>query len=204
MFAEPGTYEVTCVYRPSGRPDDRIADVKLTSPPVKIVVEKEGLGEARLKGVRENLDRLQLMFSVRPAEAADRPDRRYELRYVALGVNAIPREPHATWPDGKPIGADARITAEEAGKVVDVLARGKFFDRAVTPLGKEPAVKPPSLSISVSHDGSNPPVQYRLTVPLDLRAYQQLQDIRRWVGGDAGKLLDRFRQPMEKDVNAAP
>jgi hypothetical protein len=49
---------------------------------------------------------------------------------VNLWVTLVPREPHGVWPDGKPISADARVSREQAAKLIDSLAKVRFFETA--------------------------------------------------------------------------
>jgi RNA polymerase sigma factor (sigma-70 family) len=95
----------------------------------ELTVELGLSGRERLADFKANADRLHLTLTRRPRPGAAEPAGR-PLRYVHLHVRHIEREPHATYPDGKPVGADERIIDGEAEKLLAFLAAAGFFDRA--------------------------------------------------------------------------
>jgi RNA polymerase sigma factor (sigma-70 family) len=137
-FQQPGTYKVEATYKvPPGFKNVRPGNWdewpfwggELTSNTVTVEVKPPPVAVERLKDFRAHADSLHLALSMKvpgkeplPADA--------QLLYVYLDARPIPREPHATWADGRPIGADARIALREAEKLIDALAADGFFERA--------------------------------------------------------------------------
>lgn len=69
------------------------------------------------------------------------------LRSLSLQVSPTPREPHAMWPNGQPVSADALISAASVGAIVDALSTDgilatmqKYYSERLA----KPSSKPPS------------------------------------------------------------
>jgi RNA polymerase sigma factor (sigma-70 family) len=136
LFQSPGRYTVKATYavpgefrnrHPKAAPDDVHWAGELVSN--ELTVELGLSGKERLADFKANADSLHLTLTRRPRPGAAPPAER-PLRYVHFDMKPFEHGPHATYPDGKPVGADKRIVAGEAEKLLTLLAADGFFDRA--------------------------------------------------------------------------
>jgi hypothetical protein len=191
LFVEPGEYTIRCLYQNTAGKGEA---VDYASKPVKVELAKEGVGAHRLGEFRENLDSFTLSVTLHPAEKG-KVDPKFELYSVLLHVPALRLEPPGVGPTGKPISASARISREQAAKVVDVLGKDHFFDRASSQIAPRPDRGGRFAEFSASHGKTNPPTQLWQTLSWDLAVLQEIEAIRACVDGDAAKVLDQLLAP---------
>jgi RNA polymerase sigma factor (sigma-70 family) len=154
----------------------------------------------RLKDVTAHLDRLQVSFQLAPVDPKGVANPPYPHRYVMLNVLPIPIEPHGKWPNGTPIGADARITKEQAGKIVTALAKLGFLDNASGAIPEFHRNGPyASITLRYRPDGAMENKQLWLPLDWNLQLVRYLQAIRSGVDGDAAKHLDAMLTSLEAD-----
>ena len=79
------------------------------------------------KDFQAHLDTFQWSITLKPQE--EKFNVKYELRYVVLHVGNVPLEPDAI--GLMPVPAKARITKDQAAKIVAVLAKDNFFRDSV-------------------------------------------------------------------------
>jgi hypothetical protein len=128
------------------------------------------------------------------------------LRYVQLETRLHLREPHAQYPDGTPLGADARITDDQGGALIALLDERGLFTGArwyhsprvqapTTPppagseLGPTPAAAPPHARIEVRTIEGGWHVSAILLRPLDASTRALLESMAAAVEGDAATHL---------------
>lgn len=101
--------------------------------PSKEVLGPETLsGQAReaMRTITDHIGSFVLTITLSPV-VSGQTDSNPGLRSLMLYTSfTMLIEPHAEWPDGQPISADARITEDEAVAIITVLADGGFFDSA--------------------------------------------------------------------------
>jgi hypothetical protein len=173
---------------------------------------------AQAKDAEKNLATLVLRISLAPA-GEGKFDPKYSLYHVLMYVPNLRLEPPANGPDGKPTEAYARITKEEAKKVLDALWNMGFFDGRTLPqaggFGHGNGFGPGSPMGSSGHTGFGPrpgggfppePAKVDRTAPhaLVTLRYQGGEDptqrelVCPW-GADMLKLLDGIRACVEGD-----
>lgn len=106
--------------------------------PSSPVPSKEVLGPETLSGktreavrtITDHIGSFVLTATLSPV-VSGQTDRNPGLRSLMLYTSSTMLiEPHAEWPGGQPISADARITEDEAVAIITVLADGGFFNSA--------------------------------------------------------------------------
>jgi hypothetical protein len=104
------------VYGPAAaQPKPGEAPVTPSGPPAVTAADAE-----------RNLDTFVLRLSLAPA-GEGKFDPKYSLYHVLMYVPNLRLEPPASGPDGKPVEAHARITTEQAKKIIEALAGFDFF-----------------------------------------------------------------------------
>ena len=152
-----------------------------------------------------NLDTFTLRVSLAPAgEGKFHP--KFSLYHVLLYVPNLRLEPPANGPDGEPVEAHARISKEQAKKIVDALAGFDFFkdesafaDPRKARLQLMQAPNWPHVGIAVRFQNGEDAswVERRLAwLPSML---PPLDAVRRCVDGDAAKALDRLLTQLADD-----
>ncbi len=140
-----------------------------------------------------NLDRLDVRISLIPY--GGKIYARYPMRSLVLYVGTVIFEP-AGIDEGH-----AKITKEQAAKIVAVLAKDNFFRASVADWSKVTTPKGPHAVISLSYrkEGATSPEQRWRALQWDLHMVQQLEAIRACVDGDAAKLLDQMLKSLEEE-----
>jgi hypothetical protein len=124
-------------------------------------------------------------------------DPKFELRSLNLYCGNYRFEPPAIGPNGKPIAANVKLTPEQAGKLLEVLAGVGFFERARSPLAPAKEPRGRFAVVDVSHSYTNPPTQLADDLPWDAALPRLLDALHAALGNDeAARLLDRFRRPV--------
>lgn len=198
-FADAGSYTVAASNYVATKweraPADFLAAAKIT-----FEVASETSAEQRLKDLESHTDRLQVSFQLAPVDPKGVANPPYPLRYVYLNVLPIPLEPHGKWPNGKPIGADARITKEQVGKIVAALARLGFVKDASSAIPEFHRNGPyASLTVRYRPDGVMENKQLWIPLDWDLKMLRHLQALRQCVDGDAAKHLDAMLESLDAD-----
>jgi RNA polymerase sigma factor (sigma-70 family) len=152
-----------------------------------------------------NLDTFVLRVSLAPA-GEGKFDPKYSLYHVLLYVPNLRLEPPANGPDGKPVEAHARITKEQAKKIVEALAGFDFFkddsafdDPSTRKL--EPMKLPnwPHVGITVRfQNGEDATSRQRMLAWLPAML-PPLDAIRGCVDGEAAKALDQLLAQLTDD-----
>src|SRR5262249_41127307 len=124
---------------------------------------------------------------------------RYELRNVQFHVGAVRFEPHALGPTGKPVSGNARITKEQAARIVGVLAEADFFRASVGDADRLVVPEGPHAELWAGYGGDARPVRRWRALDWDLHMVRQLEAIRRCVDGEAAKLLDAMLASLEEE-----
>ena len=146
----------------------------------------------------KNLDTFVLRVSLAP-KGEDKFDPRFSLYHVLLYVPNLRLEPPANGPDGKPIEAHARITKEQAKKIVAELAKFDFF------AGPDAFANPQTAKLQLMQardwphagltarfqNGEDAARQERLLAWLPTML-PPLDAVRASVDGEAGKALDQL------------
>lgn len=153
----------------------------------------------------KNLETLVLRLSLAP-QGEGKFDPRFTLYHVLLYVPNLPLEPPANGPSGKPIEAHARITREQAKKIVEALGRFDFFredavfnDPFNAKLQITDARDWPHVAIAVRfQNGEDASRKERLLAWLPTML-PPLDAIRGCVDGDAAKALDRLLAQLADD-----
>jgi RNA polymerase sigma factor (sigma-70 family) len=91
----------------------------------------------------------------------------------------------------------ARIESKQALRIIDVMAKWGFFKNAVN--GPDPTRPCPNIVIALGKDDTRGLFYFP---PWELGALRFVDAIRNCVGGEAGKALDRFLAPLEKQRRA--
>ena len=198
-LADAGSYTVAAsnavVTKWERAPADFLASSKIT-----FEVADEDPEAKRLKDLEAHADRLQVSFQLAPVDPKGVANPPYPLRYVYLNVLPIPLEPHGKWPNGTPIGADARITKEQAGKIVAALARLGFVKAASSAIPEFHRNGPHAgLTVRYRPDGVMENKQLWLPLDWDLKMLRHLQALRQCVDGDAARHLDAMLESLEAD-----
>jgi hypothetical protein len=82
-----------------------------------------------VKDLKSRIDSFTMSVTLSPVEQGQ-VDAGPGLRSILLYTSRSLRiEPHGIWPNGQPVSADARISSNEAEKVIDLLAAEGFFER---------------------------------------------------------------------------
>jgi RNA polymerase sigma factor (sigma-70 family) len=196
-FGAPGVYVVRALYEPGGKRSEDLGPVK--SNELRFAVTKDKTASNRLD-VEKHLDRLQFTVQLVPDDPKDAANPKHYLRYVMLNVLPIRIEPHAQWPTGKPLGADARITKEQAGKIVAALDKLEFFQHSA---GDLPAIERagPHAKLQIAYrpdDSTEGKIVWR---PLgwDLTMVRHIEAIRGCVDGAAATVLDEMLETLKDD-----
>ena len=172
----------------------------LTATKITFEVASETPAVQRLKGLEAHTDRLQVSFQLAPVDPKGVANPPFPLRYLMLNVLPIPIEPHGKWPNGTPIGADARITKEQATKIIAALDKLGFVREASDAIPEFHRNGPhAALTLRYRPDGA---MQNKLLwLPLDwnLSLICYLQAIRGCVDGDAAKHLDAMLASLEPE-----
>jgi RNA polymerase sigma factor (sigma-70 family) len=175
--------------------------------------------------IEKNLDTFVLRISLAPA-GEGKFDPRFRLYHVLLYVPNLRLEPPANGPDGKPIEARARISKEQAKKVVAALRENGFFGGPrpvlVDPLGgdfallnsieyqipvtpNEPVLTStppaagragPHATIALRYQGGEDPTNRETAYPWDATMLRALDAVRAAVDGEAAKALDDLLAPL--------
>ena len=205
-FRKPGSYKVQATYKaPGGFKNLRprlnfdewpfwVGEIKSNVVTVEV---KPAVGAERKKDFRDHANsmHLSLMLETPPGVAAP-PNT--ELRYLHLDAKPIPREPHATLADGRPIGADAAITRGEAEKLIEALAADGFFDRAYEG-DKAREIGKGEFLLELWHEGSSKS-RLRLEYPWTPDAIRRLQKLAACLNGTLPDLLNKLLSPVADTV----
>lgn len=198
-FAAAGNYSVAVNYyeRKGG---ERVPKDYLVSSKVSFEVLPMDHEAARLEDVTAHLDRLQVNIQLAPVDPKGVANPPYPLRYIYLNVLPIPIEPHGKWPNGTPIGADARITKEQAGKIVAALHKLGFLKEASSAIPEFRRNGPyAAITLRYRPDGAMENKQLWLPLDWDLKMIRHLQAIRGSLDGAAAKHLDAMLASLEAD-----
>lgn len=198
-FAAAGNYSVAVNYyeRKGG---ERVPKDYLVSSKVSFEVLPMDYEAARLEDVTAHLDRLQVNIQLAPVDPKGVANPPYPLRYIYLNVLPIPIEPHGKWPNGTPIGADARITKEQAGKIVAALHKLGFLKEASSAIPEFRRNGPyAAITLRYRPDGAMENKQLWLPLDWDLKMIRHLQAIRGSLDGAAAKHLDAMLASLEAD-----
>lgn len=124
----------------------RVQDAPATNPGLPDPGAAAGPAAPVPAEVLEALDTCSLGVEVYP-QAAGTEDPGPGLRSVLLHPPGARLEPPGLWPDGTPVSADAEIGADEARRLLEVLAARDFFSRATrhhSEARPSPATPPPA------------------------------------------------------------
>jgi RNA polymerase sigma factor (sigma-70 family) len=196
-FEKPGTYTISAIYDAGGKATE---PNYLTSAALAIDVTNGVPGGMTQQAAAMNVDRLQLSINLTPNEPLDADNPKYPLRYLMLNVLPVPIEPHARWKNGKPLGADARITKEQAARIVDALAKLDFFTTA-SPNEEDASRKAPSASLTLRWrpEEANETRSLRRLLDWGPLMALHLQAVRGCVDGPAAKALDEMLAQLSEE-----
>jgi hypothetical protein len=155
------------------------------------------------------LDKFQMSVVVNPdgRVGGSEESQRYELTSISLSPSHGTDDFGAVGPRaGK--GYNARITKQQASKIIDVLAARQFFDRATRwekmsegELKFPRGTNTPYVELFVSQ--FSPTRRPYLDFPdLDADAFRLLDAIRKELNGEARQAMDRLLGPLEQQVKA--
>jgi len=146
----------------------------------------------------KNLDTFVIRLSLAP-QGEGKFDPKYTLYHVLLYVPNLRLEPPANGPTGKPMEAHAKITKEQAKKIVEVLNRFDFFkedaarnDPFQSKLQLIALPNWPHAGITVRYQNGEDAVRKELMLAWLPSMLPPLDGMRQCVDGDAAKALDQL------------
>jgi RNA polymerase sigma factor (sigma-70 family) len=160
---------------------------KSATPP-----EKDGI----VKDYQAHLEQFRLTITLRPQQQ-DNSEARYPVSELRLHVSA-----DRIAEQGSKSTVFARITEEQAAKIVEVLARDNFFRDSVADPER---LTPPKgnyveLWASYRKDDDSPAVKRWHMLDWDAHLIQQLEALRQCVDGEAARHLDTLLQLLKDDM----
>jgi RNA polymerase sigma factor (sigma-70 family) len=170
--------------RPEAEAPAPLPEVKAPAPPPKPPTPPEEDGV--VKDFKAHLDHFRLTVTLRPLNL-DNFDTRYPVSDLRLHVWA--------GPIGEPGGKGtrfARITKEQAAKIIDVLARDNFFRDSVADVERLTPPEGDHVEVWASYrrDDKDPrSVQRWHALGWDAHTVRRLEAVRKCVDGEAAKLL---------------
>jgi RNA polymerase sigma factor (sigma-70 family) len=141
----------------------------------------------------KNLDTFVLRLSLAP-QGEGKFDPNYALYNVLLYVPNLRLEPPANGPTGKPMEAHARITKEQAKKIVAALKDNRFFGEQDVGMGPR-ALRDkngPHATIVLRYQNGEDPTRREIVYPWRTEMLKPFDAVRACVDGDAAKALDQL------------
>jgi RNA polymerase sigma factor (sigma-70 family) len=150
--------------------------------------EEDGL----VKDFKAHLDQFRLTIALRPKELED-----FETRYPVSDLRLHVSPGPFAEPGGKGT-AFARITEEQAAKIINVLAKDTFFRDSVADADRLTRPEGNHVEMWVSYrKGDTQPVRRWHTLEWNARLVRLLQAVRGCVDGEAAKALDKMLKSLE-------
>jgi hypothetical protein len=177
------------------------------NPPV---INAWGIAQEVAGTLKNQIDSFSLTITLSPV-AQGQIDYHFGLRSLFLYTSPLMLiEPHAFWPDGTPISADARITNDEASAIIDLfvgnglLARAeRYYSESTTidsafppPINAQPYAqrapeRPDShYSIKVVVSDGHWYTYYETVSNWDTHMIETLENVRRLLSGNASEKID--------------
>jgi RNA polymerase sigma factor (sigma-70 family) len=155
---------------------------------------------APLVEAEKNLDTFVLRVSLAP-QGEGKFDPKFSLYHVLLYVPNLRVEPPANGPDGKPTEAHARITKEQAKKIVAALKDNGFFGEQDVGVGPRALREKsnPHAAIGVRYQAGEDPTQREIVYPWNAAMLKPLDAIRASVEGYAAKAMDQLLAQLSDD-----
>ena len=157
-------------------------------------------GGRKSQGLHAHLDTFEWTLKLMPQDKDQLPPG--QLLTVSLHVKAYRVDPTKGF-------AEARITKEQAAKIIDVLAKDNFFRESVADHSRLPAVpEGPYALMCMNHDQKNQQTQdvQRVTacrvLERDANLVKRLQAIRQCVDGEAAQMIGQLLKSLPAEGDA--